>query len=614
MDSSLYCKRLFLNTFLLLTQIRLSYSMGDTHHIFFKKVGESVFRLEFANVEIGIDVAATLEEVSRLKKELQTNRFKMGQYNRKMKVKRYRETPTWQKAEFNIMEVDRLKNRLLRLYQVKDEVPRQPRIHKRFIGMVVAAVIALTVFAGTVAASVYGATYTNQEVASMATNVNTLSATQVATIRQVQHQAESHGELERFVGEVAKITERGFSQLAATGWDRAAIDIAARRVTMQEQAIAGMLQGRLVPAALNDVDIKKTSTDIAKYAAVQGMRPLAKFFTDYLQMETSFFSSDEGYKLFLHIPLMQLGTELRVFRHARVPIPVGHGYQVTVESEKEFIAISNDNSFYRTMTANELAECGRKGDFFFCKVGNVVRRAPLKLTGNFGKDPDLCLWALFTQNNHIAVQVCTVYVASAPDSVLQLSPTRFIAFNEKPHQARMECRNNSISHKKRFAVKGVTDIHVPAGCSVTTETHVFAASDVAFTRPADNWAVEYTWPHNKEHLLQGLDLERLRVISASSLTLANATRIPLEHALDAVKKLKPVQLVQGGYLFDWIPHGGLGITFLLALSSFMLTLWHICRHKPKDTINHDYARAVYTPSAPLQLAIDDLYSPQCRKK
>jgi hypothetical protein len=465
-------------------------------------------------------------------------------------------------------------------------------------------VVALTVLMAVLAGSIYGAVYNAQEVQHMAKNVNTLSAAEAANIRETQGQAESHKELAKFVSEATRITADDFLLLTETGWDRATVDLAERRVTMLEEAINGMLQGHLVPAALNDVDVRRTSEGITSYAQSMGMQPLAKYYADYMQMETSFYSTEEGFKLFIHIPLMHKGSELRIFRHARVPIPVGHGFQVTLESEKEFLAISSDDSLFRAMTANELAECTRKGDFFACKVGNVVRRAPRTKKGTFGKDPDLCLWSLYTQSYSIAKQTCITYVNQAPDTVVQLSANRFVIFNAEPHQARMDCRNNSIAHRKRFTVHGITDINIPAGCTVNTDSHAFSASDVAFTRPADHWAVEYAWPQQPRQLLNGLNLDYLNNITMKTNILGNSSRIPLEHVLERISALNPMP-VQEGMSFptlSWMPHSGLGLTFIVAMVALVLTIWQLCRKNKLDL------PPVFIPTAPLQRAMDNFNS------
>jgi hypothetical protein len=113
-----------LNLMLLTTQVRLGYSTrAGPSHIFFKEVGESVHRLEYANVEINLDITPTLDLLFKLKATLQDYKTQLIGKLREEKKMHYAESVDWQQSEFRIMEVDRLISRVSRLQSFKEEIP-----------------------------------------------------------------------------------------------------------------------------------------------------------------------------------------------------------------------------------------------------------------------------------------------------------------------------------------------------------------------------------------------------------------------------------------------------------------------------------------------------------
>jgi hypothetical protein len=347
----------------------------------------------------------------------------------------------------------------------------------------------------------------------MGKNLNTMSGAEVESIQEIQHQAYSQKELAQLVQGTVNIANDRWSDLEATQHHSQALYVAERRVANMETIMTAALNKQISPAIFNDVDINKTAQMIDQYANDNNMVPVAHFFTDFLQMEASFVASDDGYKIYLHVPLMGKSSGMHIYKHSRLPIPLADGFHALIEGPNSYLAVDGPGTLFKAMTADDLANCRRMGEHYVCERGNVVRRAPAAHVTNFYKDPELCLWALFNEKYTIASATCDISVNIATNSVIQLSANKFAMYTADPHQGKIHCRNTSTSFPRNFQLNKLSTITLPAGCTARTNSHVFAAADTACTRPAEDWAVGYKWAFDHvKSLTRGLDTDRKSVV------------------------------------------------------------------------------------------------------
>jgi hypothetical protein len=270
---------------------------------------------------------------------------------------------------------------------------------------------------------------------------------------------------------------------------------------------------------------------------------VAKFFTDWLQIPTSFVATEVGDDIMLHVPLIREGSEMNIHRHIRLPIPITTEYQLEISSPLEYIAVNSDGSLYKTISQQEMADCRQMGDFFACERGNTARKSPVthgvkRDLYEDDKDEALCLYALFKQEYVLANRTCQRHISKRTSDVVQLSPTTFAVYNAVPHQGIIKCRNTSAPYKKSFSAHDLVLLDLPSGCRAETRSHVFSSGDAGFTRDTGEWMVHYSWPHKISALTHGLNMSHLSVLLAKSdHTLAALDKIPLARALKATREI-----------------------------------------------------------------------------
>jgi hypothetical protein len=504
---------------------------GQASHVVFTKVGQTVHVLEYANVKIPIQLHATLKSIEELETALHSHQKKQAYA---------RQSADWQRREFQIMAAQRLRFRMEALISTLDRTQTRVVKHRGKRFFFVLAIMAI--LAAAAAGSSY-AIYHNHELSKMGQNQNTLAAAEAAALRYVGKAGTSQRELAHLVQGTVHEVDRVYGLLETSKWDEAALGVAT---------------------------------------------------SDWLQHETSFIATEGGYDLYVHIPLMGKDSGMDIHRHVRLPIPLDGDYHLNIEAADEYIAVTSDGALFRAISAADLADCRKYGDFFACDRGNVVRRAP-EIGLNQAeptKDGELCLWALFYQKYALAREVCDMTISPQVDMVKQLAPNTFALFSSKPHQGQIICRNKQGDQKRTFSAHAVNLITLDPGCAALTDTHVFSTSDVAFTRDAAEWMVQFDWPYSSAELSHNLntsEFHRLRISSEHEFF--NQSRVPLMNALRAVTAanfLRPASPVTS-FFAEWptltavIPGGA---ATLSCLALFLIVFLAYRHYRLAQSLQH----------------------------
>jgi hypothetical protein len=156
------------------------------------------------------------------------------------------------------------------------------------------------------------------------------------------------------------------------------------------------------------------------------------------------------------------------------------------------------------------------------------------------KDPELCLFALFSRQFELSTATCRTSIGVTEAAMRMVAPDAFGSFTNKPHRGTVTCRgsnNPGGPETQALTANGLTKIALPHGCTAETDTHIFAAANDSFKRSDNDFMILYVWPFDPLTLTLGLDTKLFSNILKKNLTsLANNTRhnIPLEIALQAV--------------------------------------------------------------------------------
>jgi hypothetical protein len=114
---------------------------------------------------------------------------------------------------------------------------------------------------------------------------------------------------------------------------------------------------------------------ISREAKDAGLQSVAKHFSDYLQMETSFLAGPDGFSTLVHVPLIDIRSALTVWEHHVLLIPLRDNLYLNIRpAEYTHLAVTADHKLYRAMTRAEFNTCQRLGEFYLCDAASLLQK------------------------------------------------------------------------------------------------------------------------------------------------------------------------------------------------------------------------------------------------
>jgi hypothetical protein len=185
----------------------------------------------------------------------------------------------------------------------------------------------------------------------------------------------------------------------------------------------------------------------------------------------SFFPTDKGFTIFVHVPIT-LGTPLMtVYKYHPVPIPVSSTpdtYMIFQDQRgSDVLAVNDARTEFKILSSTDLNDCQKTRDIYTCADANTVR-----LIKGGELDQEWCLYNLFTQQYSQAEKTCAVKLSGPQSQVEQLGPQEIWVQQKEPRQGKILCGSKNVGD--------ITDVHtqrvtVPAACTAYTKTHKFTA-------------------------------------------------------------------------------------------------------------------------------------------
>jgi hypothetical protein len=297
----------------------------------------------------------------------------------------------------------------------------------------------------------------------------------------------SQQELIRQTSEVVGLLDKYWSNIATIQHVLLVCNVAERQVSVMESVMQAAIGGHVSVAAFTELHYARVALKIIREAKDAGLQPVAKHFSDYLQMETSFVAGPDGFSTLVHVPLIDMKSALTIWEHHILPIPLEDGLYLNIgPAEYTHLAVTANHKLYRAMTRAEFNTCRRVGEFYLCDRGLVVTKAPkIDAPPPQWKDLALCLFALFARRFELATATCRTSIGGTEATMRMVAPDAFGSYTGKPHRGTVTCRgeNNPGGPETRaFTANGLTKIPLPLGCTAETDTHIFAAADNGFKR------------------------------------------------------------------------------------------------------------------------------------
>jgi hypothetical protein len=229
--------------------------------------------------------------------------------------------------------------------------------------------------------------------AAIAASVVTIfTAVELDRLRAKQQRAETRGklgvmaskeisnsqeELIRLTSEVVKSLDNYYGNIDTIQHVLLVCDVADRQVGVMELAMQAAMGGHVSVAAFTELNYARVALKINRDARDDGLKPVARHLSDYLQMETSFVAGKEGFSTLVHVPLIDMKSALTIWEHHILPIPLTHDLYLNLgPADYTHLAVTQDLGLYRAMTRAEFNTCRRVGEFYLCDRGLVVTKVP----------------------------------------------------------------------------------------------------------------------------------------------------------------------------------------------------------------------------------------------
>jgi hypothetical protein len=174
-------------------------------------------------------------------------------------------------------------------------------------------------------------------------------------------------ELIRLTSEVIGSLEKYWSNIDTIQHVLLVSAVTDRQVSMMELVMQAAMGGHMSVVAFTEMHYARIAMKISRKAKDAGLQPVAKHFSYYLQMETSFVAGPDGFSTLVHVPLIDMKSALTIWEHHILPIPLQEDLYLNIgPAEYTHLAVTADHKLYRAMTRAEFNTCRRLGEFYFC--------------------------------------------------------------------------------------------------------------------------------------------------------------------------------------------------------------------------------------------------------
>ena len=559
--------------------------------IFFSKVGSTSHTLHYANIQQDYDLHDLYALISDVRETMRHKVIELGYIAKEEletttdhRTEHFAAKPSVPRSEFVVHRVEyRLTEQMARVKQlnrlfepIEDEVeefalnnkqeardflfnrhrrdttgwwmqlhPALTEDPTRRVKRVDPVTIVVAIIAATVAASVVTA-FTASELAGMKKEEARQAGLLQTGLFTSLEMSNSLTELNRVTEEVLVAIQDYYATMETMEHVALVCDIVDRRIAVITSVLQSAMHGRVSVAAFTETHYARVAMQVERDARDAGLAPVSKYFTDYLQMQTSFISDSRGFTTYTHIPLIDMNTALEIWQHHVLPIPLGDDLYLNIgPSSFTHLAVTADHSAFRAMTLAEFNGCRKVGSFYLCDRGLSVTKAPHEsdpLPPH--KDDKLCIFALFARQFKLATAVCPTMVGAKEAAMEQVGPRAFASYAANAHRGTMTCKGANNQHggpeTASFTVHGLQRVELPYGCTAATDTHMFSAADDAFSREHGDYTVSYEWPFDPKKLTPGLDTGRFSQLLKETQALGNRTRenvvIPLREAVGVARR------------------------------------------------------------------------------
>jgi hypothetical protein len=464
----------------------------DDVHIQFRYLGATYDTMGYAHLLIPVDTSETVAALRELKKAMDETMKNKYRWYQIQKGNPEAHDEQWEQMTM----IDE------RIIDLLDKVTFLDGIHenrreKRFIFAfaIAATLFGLFTIAGLTALTVNQVSLSNEQ--------HHIASELAATESRVSGASREIIQLNDAIKNVTEVVNRQGHQLKLLAtMDRFMMTVQkiSDGTSKFEAIINKATSGRLAVEAINMALMQDVLGRLKKEAEEKGFDLLVNSAWDLLQVDTSFVGTDNGFMLYVHIPLVKYSQPYQILRYVPFPYPVDKDNDTSlvmwVQPEEEVIAVNEKQQLFRSMTHADLIQCRKMGVVHICDHSGVAHHTKVK---------DSCIHNLYGRDWQGIKDTCNLRLKTRSDVVQDLGNNTFMVFNKEPTPAQLSCPGNP--HTTPGLLSGTVSVTVPPGCQLLTNSHVMTGADIIETVTKTTYV--FKWPFDPKELFGELDLTNI---------------------------------------------------------------------------------------------------------
>ena len=232
------------------------------------------------------------------------------------------------------------------------------------------------------------------------------------------------------------------------------------------RGLESLLHGNLDPSLVNTLSLEKTLKNLNGKANEQGLKLLHREIAMIFKSPITYVALENGsVEIIVHIPLVKQDP-IELYEYTPIPITIGN-LIVTVESQKNILAVDKNGNIGLELTRNDLIQCQventHDGKVYLCPNSNLVRN----------NVRNTCLGSLMSGRMESIRDRCHHLVEQSNvngEFAKQINHDTIVMYIRENDSAQLVCRNGSRSAKLS---SGLHTIVVNPGCQMISESFIF---------------------------------------------------------------------------------------------------------------------------------------------
>jgi hypothetical protein len=268
--------------------------------------------------------------------------------------------------------------------------------------------------------------------------------------------------------------ERATNHLARYTYINSLLNKIWRIFSQYRATLFGAINGFLAPEASLFFNLPLALEESKAKALTRGYHLLAPDINALYQCAVSFRTTTENsVDIFIHVPMSKSNLVLKMYQYIDTPLPMNNGkFFLQILDQSTILAISEDESFFQTLSKLDLIDCEKHGKTYLCSKNNILTR------GNFLSET--CMGAIYLKNFPLITQHCSHKIVTSFDTVSQVSDTNFVSYNKVAQFAQQKCSKKNAhgqwaeSTQRMELPKGIHKLELGPFCRLETKKHIMS--------------------------------------------------------------------------------------------------------------------------------------------